>query len=261
MVENLSAIGFSVKNRGQFEERVLETFRRGEPIVVDEGGYFRWRLECGAELWAVLTADKSYVGLIPHFDGSSRVSVELIERMPTRGDSPMNVAWRARVASKPDRPADKTAPDFIFASPDGSRHADLEIPARVTLQLTAFARELSVFRHERYYTADQLDPIPFVEQLIPTPVALFESSRQSGAVLTGRVVESARRTNEATGARFQWASVKTSIGLIDLVTSLDVVTGELRPGALVAGTVWLSGRLVRPELPGPKGFLRRLLGR
>jgi hypothetical protein len=83
------------------------------------------------------------------------------------------------------------------------------------------------------------------------------------ALIAGHVVEADTRANAVSGAPFVWALVDSLGGTFDVVIDPELLPRMPRPGDVLAGWFWLSGRL----LAGPArrkttgGWLQRLVGR
>ena len=77
------------------------------------------------------------------------------------------------------------------------------------------------------------------------------------------MLETDTRANAVTGTLFVWALVDSLGGTFDVVIDPELLPRMPRPGDVLAGWFWLSGRL----LSGPArrktagGWLQRLVGR
>ena len=91
-------------------------------------------------------------------------------------------------------------------------------------------------------SGDPVDP--------PEPHALF----------VGHVVEAEQRHNAVTGRPFWWALVETIGGTFDVVIDPELLDEQPRPGHVLSGWFWLSGRLQEPQ-PSKVGWLKRWTGR
>lgn len=79
------------------------------------------------------------------------------------------------------------------------------------------------------------------------PSGLFGTSKEAPkaeATFTGKVLETALRTNSQTGNRFHWALVETYGGRFDVVIDPDLLAEAPVAGGILSGHFWLSGRLL-----------------
>ena len=164
----------------------------------------------------------------------------------------------------------------MVAVPDYWRYAArLPTPVEAIFQIAAFTQELSLFA-----SAEELmnSPMKLAASgaLIPSgtfvpgggPRTPFEPL----AIFAGRIEHVSRVSNAIGGLDFYVCRVKTLGGIIDVVADPEHVTTEPAPGHFVAGSFFVSGRLIEPlpatpvPLPpaerreGTTSWWRRLLG-
>jgi len=86
---------------------------------------------------------------------------------------------------------------------------------------------------------------------------------ESHALIAGHVVEADTRANAVSGAPFVWALVDSLGGTFDIVIDPELLPRMPRPGDVLAGWFWLSGRLLAGASRGkPAGrWFQRLVGR
>jgi hypothetical protein len=77
------------------------------------------------------------------------------------------------------------------------------------------------------------------------------------------VLDGGVRINAVTGLPFWWALIDTVGGTFDVVIDPELLSSPPRPGNVIAGWFWLSGRLLtaKPEKKGASGWIQRLAGR
>ena len=112
------------------------------------------------------------------------------------------------------------------------------------MQLCGFAHEAEAFASPAAFAAETDGKLkPAVRSLIAVGL-LDEGPPRSLAFVSGVVTAAEWRTNRLTGRRFGAVDVDTSVGPV--AVALDpAVLAELPPaGGVLAGTVWLSGRVV-----------------
>ena len=64
------------------------------------------------------------------------------------------------------------------------------------------------------------------------------------ALIAGHVLEAATRVNSISGVPYWWALVETVGGTFDAVIDPELLADAPRPGNVLAGWFWLSGRLM-----------------
>jgi len=74
---------------------------------------------------------------------------------------------------------------------------------------------------------------------------------RSEVTAAGRVVQTQVITNALTGQAFVAVQFETNQGVFDLVLADAADSRKLRPGNIIGGTFWLSGRILRSGGPPP----------
>ena len=253
-MSHFSAIGFDV-TREEMEGLALQASHEGTRLESPKGYYLYWSPGAGAELWVQANKQKQIVGCNPHFTGQGRIVASIIETFNVPG-KPLDgrcFGWAAPRDEKNPysglHPISAHLPDFDLV---GER---ILIPLTVTLQIAAFTEQMDCFPTETAF----LESEPAREHGAKAGERIWrhievEGEPQSEAFLNGIVTQSERRENPITGQPFYVLLLSTSAGTLDVVT--DPVSVSRRPvvGTVVAGTFWLSARVVS-ELPPPKKLL------
>ena len=235
MPSHLSSLGFAVGTDADLFALAQRVGPDAEAFDTPAGTYFRWADPSGAELWLQASTDgEQFFGAVPHLDGTGRVRLTLLERMPPAGEaSPLDGAVRAD--------ADGTA--LLFDCPDYRRLDRLPLPVSAEVQLCGFAHEAEGFVSPADFEAATDGELkPAVRSLVA--VGLLDAGPPRPlAFVCGVVTASGWRTNRLTGGRFGVIDLDTSAG--PLVVAVDpAVLGDLPPaGGVLAGTVWLAGRV------------------
>jgi hypothetical protein len=239
---------------GTLVERLLD----GSETIGLRGGrenefrcYQRWASRSGAELWVPITGSNEALGVNPHFAGESIVRVGLINRLLADPGSGAFYGW-----AQPEGDDPKTGCyPFVFEAPDFCCHDDIVLPAIVEVQIAAFAHELSVFSSEEDFSKWSANELKFASRSF-VPSGLFSAKEtntppKAHAILTGHILKTEYRTNEATGAQFMWAKVDTYGGIFDVVADLELVNAVPKVGGVLTGSFWLSGRVKKPANKKP----------
>ena len=98
--------------------------------------------------------DTDLVSISPHYAGTSKRTVGLIERVRQEEDNLLEgefYGW-----ADPGRNLDDGDYPFLFYVPDFHRYDDLVLPRRASIQLTAFAYVLTCYATEADFKASQV---------------------------------------------------------------------------------------------------------
>ncbi len=258
MVSNLSTIGFEFADDAAFQAVMQRLTQQAfERLACEEGDYAIWRSRTSAEVWFHVTgdrepggalADRDIIGLTPFFEGLSDVTVEIVETVLRAGDNDFEGAFLAWV--NPDGESGLGAHQIVFDAVDFAAHCDRPLPFQARARLSGFAREIQIVdagdargnaraaSSARAFMALGLfaGRDPHSDQAPPAPT--------SNALVTGRVVEATKLTNEETGAPFHWLLVETADATFDIVAEPSLVPANLAAGAMVQIGCLFFGRLI-----------------
>ncbi len=259
MASNLSTIGFAFANEDEFRKSMIECAANASAnLDCAAGTYGIWRSRSGAEIWFHLgkgeDGEVEIFGLTPFFGGASEVTVQITGPIKRASDNAFEGAFHAWVTTA-DR-AEQLYP-LVFDAVDFAAHQNAAWPAQARACLCGFARELAAFPDEAaYYAARNGGEDPQLSSKAFIPIGLFASEQASEpgtgseaqtpastALLTGRVVEYRRLTNEATNTPFDWMLVETLEATFDIVADPAIVSGAIVEGGTIETTVLLFGRL------------------
>ncbi len=262
MPSHLSSLGFRLELDVADQQRLVEAAITGEQLRVRDGTYVRWSPGDGVELWLQIV-DRQLVGFAPHFRGEARMRVALTDRISRPEESLLDGAFHGWAD-----PADGTTESgrfpFVFDAPDPGRFTAVQLPSVAEVQIAAFAHELIAYdSDEAFYAAQEqevkLAADAFVQTgLLPTPEP-EPGPPEAVAHFAGLVLAAARLRNGYSGGEFLHARVRILGGEVDVVADPDAVDGDLRKGALVRGTYWLSGRLSNDLADRARPFWRRVI--
>lgn len=259
MSNHFTALGFRVTEQADLDGLLREAELAGERIRTRGGTYLLWSPGSGVELWFQINSQLEVVSCNPHFSGASRMEVHTVSTIAgAEGTLDGGLyAWAAPAGPEPESgtyPFVSDLPDFDLVA------ARLTQPARLTLQVAAFAHELSCFLDEGAYYASQKEGPRFgAESFIPSGLFVTgDAPPTAHAVFTGQVLEAELRTNPATGLLFQHLRVRTLGGELDVVADPAGVEGSPVVGGTASGSFWLSARIrgglpAKPALSTPCG--------
>jgi hypothetical protein len=250
MPSHFSTIGFDVPTPEAFQSLVNLAAQNGYQLLTENGNaYFHWKTWEGAELWVQVNAENELIGVQPHFAGKGIVRVRLINSVERENNSSLDGAWKGWANPPEDASNGDGDYPFVFDAPDFRLHAKGPLPRIESVQLAAFAHELSLFESEQAFHDSQAEKTLKYshESFIPSGLFVTEGPPASTAMFTGVIVEASLRANEAGGGKFWWMLVKTLGGEIDVVADAVLVTAEPCIGGILQGSFWLTGRIARPD--------------
>lgn len=152
----------------------------------------------------------------------------------------------------------------MFDAPDAAVYADLAVPGIADAAISAFAAEIELHASPEAFEREAEEPGFATRSFIPsgtfTPDGDAIDPPDAEAIIGGHVIEADTRTNEITGRPFYRALVDSYEASFDVVIDPAIVERQPRPGEVVLGGFWLTGRL-RSYPRKERTTLGRLLGR
>lgn len=248
MPSHLSSIGLPVNDQADFETLVDRIGRLSTAIEMDEGAYWKWTSECGAEMWLQTNTNGELVGVTPFFSGKSRIRVRLTARVTRPDNTLLEGAFHGWADPSESEPESGAYP-FVFDAVDYCKYSGISLPATVDAQIAAFAHEISLYPTMESYDASQSGELKFASQSF-IPSGLFSSDSDSTeppsstAIFTGHVAATEVKVNRLTGAKYYWAQVDTLGGSFDIVIDPELCDAEPTVGGVLSGAFWLCGRLI-----------------
>ena len=267
MPSQFSAIGFHVSSGEDLAALASQVAERADTIDAAEGQYLKWAPPSGEQLWLQVRRNGDALGMNPHFGGKSVVRAVLEARVTRPSHTPLDGTFLAWANPPADGSPGGDYP-FAFDCPDAATVAG-DLPALVTLQVAAFAQQLTVHANEAAFAADQaaqgmsFGVHAFIPSGLISPSGEPVVPPEPHALFSGVVREAEERHNSVTGEPFWWALVDTLGGTVDVVIDPTLIQNAVQPGQVVAGWFWLSARVRRPgdEGAGRGGWFGKLIGR
>ena len=267
MPSQFSAIGFHVTSGEDLATLASRVADRTKTITVAEGQYLQWAPPSGEQLWLQVRKSGDAMGMTPHFEGRSVVRIVIEARIRRPSQTPLEgtfLAW-ANPQTGTTTPGDYP---FAFDCPDAAVHENLSLPFVTTAQIAAFAQRLTIYESVEVYDREtRAQGMNFPSQSF-IPSGLFLPSGEPvnppepHALLAGHIVEAEERRNAVTGEPFCWALVHALGGTFDVVIDPELLQVIPRPGQVLSGWFWLTGRLKNVAATEARGgWLRRLTGR
>jgi hypothetical protein len=260
-----SAIGFTVSSGEDLAALASRVAERAETIDAKDGQYLKWAPPSGEQLWLQVKRNGDAMGMNPHFEGKSSVSVAVEARVARDGHTPLDgtfLAW----ANPPSGAVAGGDYPFAFDCPDAAIHDALTLPAALNAQIAAFAQQVTVYRSPQAYDAAQaaqglsFGSRSFIPSGIISPAGEPVTPPESHALIVGHVIEAAERRNAVTELPFWWALLDTVGGTFDVVIDPSLLSNSVHAGNVLAGWFWLSGRL-QNNAAQSRGWLHKLTGR
>lgn len=265
-VDNYLTVGWNPVNSVENLKTNIMEFVENKDTVVLPGAKEGFKIlhlptKSGAELWGGSTKDEEFFGNDPHYSGPARMRVNLHEKIEEEYNEGGFVCDEA----------EKNAKYGFWGSKDGRGRrlrnlrffcptfqlcgTEVEVPCTMNVQVCAFAIECRVFDSDEEYAnwnrkRKRRGKVTFADQSFAMDSSFRGEQREQYkycAIFSGRVVKAVRKVNERTGEPFFWALVETlGDNQIDLVCHPMVIKGNHppRPGSIVLGSCFLSGRLM-----------------
>jgi hypothetical protein len=268
MPSQFSTVGFSITSGEDLAALASQVADKAERISTPPGEYLKWAPPSGEQLWLQISPEGDAMGMSAHFGGKSsiRVAVEALVKRPTQ--TPLDgtfLAW----ANPPEGASAGGDYPFVFDCPDAATHLDLALPATVTAQVAAFAQRVTRYDSPAAFAAAQaaegldLASQSFIPSGLVSPSGEPVTPPEPHALIAGHVLEGERRVNAISGAEYWWALVESVGGTFDVVIDPELLAEPPRPGNVLSGWFWLSGRLLtaRADRTSASGWFQRLVGR
>ena len=240
-MSNLSDIGFPVKGDEEINTMIISVLDGAVETKIEEGFYLRFTDPSGSELYLQGNPSHEMIGFNPHYAGTSRNNVTLLQGI-ARETSELDGAYHAAAGGV----------EFIFDVPDFLISRVGSLPTDAELQLTAFgSNDFAVLGDEAGLAAlapagswekNRFVP-PGLKELLADPATDIRQMRPV-VKMTGTVKDWALKTNEVNGNKFYWILAETEVGEVDVVIDPQYVPNEPAKGDHVAGHFWLSGKIL-----------------
>lgn len=245
MANHFNAVGFNLQSRDEIKGLVQQTAQKGDWHMSSNGHAVCWSVGGGVEFWVQTDSQRSGKSLSPHFYGTSRVRAGVVRTIVDEEHLQGRIyAW---FNPPDDDPASGQSP-FVFDVPNFDMVRErLRLPFIATVQLAAFAHEMTCFADEAEFDESQQGTPRFAPTFfIPSGLFTGDSPEppRAMALFAGHVERSELRTNPASGHPFHCLSVQTMGGVLDVVADPAIVEKEPAAGGIVRGSFWLSGRIV-----------------
>ncbi len=255
LANNFNCLGLPITSVAAFEGFMEFAAYAGEPQQLSDGFNIRWSPGEGIEAWVQAWLDRRLSGCRPHYRGTGRVRarIDRIDSRQFRIDSGQYslldgsaVGWLLEEgASAEVCPLCVDLPEAAIGSPN------LSPPACVDLQVAAFAHDIQCFS-----TFEQMRSSGGTYAGLAAPAFVSATAHEEHsdlpagspkAVLVGTVRAYEQKTNPLTYEQFHTVSVASLGGTIDVVATLEAMPEPPRVGGILAGTFYLSARIVAPS--------------
>jgi hypothetical protein len=237
MADHLTPLGFTVRTVAEFEELIAHAASLGEGLSAgDAGAYVRWPCgEDGVELWVKVSQGGQVAACQPHF-APADASPPLAFTAPRRVTDPGLALEGALLGTVGGAPLAAHVADFARAPEPGD-------PA--TLQVTAVAEAIEVFEDAEAFaeaTGRALGELDALDPRGPDDALVGEWPIGAQAELSGTIERCDMLRNPLMNGRFWRFVLRTDAGLLDAVAPSGAVRKRPRPGKVVDGIFWLTGR-------------------
>ncbi|WP_111593936.1 hypothetical protein [Chitinophaga dinghuensis] len=275
-MSNLSNIGFILTSQEDLRPLVENTYAKSTVIATAIGNYHVYTDDSNAQIWHQFDKEQNWLAFNPQYKGKSRRKVELTATMSSE-EYPMEGSFHGWAVEENAGEYQQVYP-FVFETPDYAIFAAIPLPSVVTIQLTAFANELSIFDSLTSFENAQDGEFKMAAQSF-IPSGLFSTSEDETSsaskaygFFAGTIKEWEKKRNTITGNHFYWMLVETLGGEIDIVADERFFEAPPVIGGVVQGNFWLCGQILNapteetsasaaPSAKEKKGFFSRLFGK
>jgi hypothetical protein len=249
MASHFSTIGFPLETPDDFPALAKRVADSSEVLPCPGGSYLHWVGASGAELWVQLDEGGRFLDIQPHFSAMATMRVGLTKRLLRPTDTPLDGAWQGWADPLDDEDPSLGRFELTFEAPDFGLNSELQLPIVVSVQLAAFAHQVTLFDTEEEFresplVAGRLD----VQSFIPSPQRVRERGetepQRAEALVCGHILKVQQLTNDLTGLPFYWLLLETDGGRIDLLIDPELLPHEPPAGGIIMTVCWLSGRIL-----------------
>ncbi len=237
MADHLTPLGFTVRTVPEFEELITHAASLGEGLdAAEAGAYVCWPCgEDGIELWVKVSPEGQVVACQPHF-APADASPPFTFDAPRRVVDPGLALEGALLGTVAGAPLAAHVADFALAT---------ELGAAASLQVTAVAEAIEVFEDAESFaeaTGRALGVLDALDPRDPDDALVGEWPVGAQAELSGTIERCDMLRNALMNGRFWRFVLRTDAGLLDAVAPSGAVRKRPRPGKVVDGIFWLTGR-------------------
>lgn len=245
------SIGFPISTSKDVENVTEVIFEKAMMVKTKMVNYKVFKDISDAEMYYQIDNDGKILIVNPHFKGKSRFHVGLVEHIENDEKS-MNgsfYAWASPL--NPHDPESGLYP-FVFDVPD-FHTLNIKLPTIAEVQITAFAHYLHIFKDETdfHYQQEKYKTNFAANYFIPSGLFRPDGEKivppQAIALFAGTVKESEILTNWTTNIQFIHLIVEIYGGELDIVVDRQIIKTVPKPGQIVSGEFWLSGRILKVE--------------
>lgn len=233
-------IGFKVDTTKDLQ-KVSRLIRKGQSMPATKHNYSCVNDKSGASLW-FWYSEKGIECLNPHFNGTTESKVFLIAKeIESKCENCIVlVGWMS--------PTDNQNPEsgsypFGFSIPNFFTLEKIIFPQLVSVQITAFAGEIKVYKDEKDFSNNKKDFAPCY--FIPSGRFPVDEKRRAESNFAGKVEMVKKMRNALTRQKFYWMIVDTYGTKIDVVCDDSMINHKVVPGNIIDGTFWLSGKIIQ----------------
>ncbi len=249
MATHFSTLGFHLHSPDDFPALAKQVAESSEILRCPGGCYLRWVGGSGAELWVQLDENGRFLDIQPHFAALATMRVGVTKRLSRPTDTPLDGAWQGWADPLDDENPSNGRFEVTFEAPDFGLHHELELPVVVSVQVAAFAHQVTLFETEEEFrnspkVGGRLEPQSF----IPAAQRVRERGEteplRAEALVCGHILKAQQLRNDLTGQPYYWLLLETDGGRIDLLIDPELLPCEPPIGGIVMTVCWLSGRIL-----------------
>lgn len=246
MTTPLASVGFKTFSPEESLQLATVVAEKGQRIGTAAGYYVALTTETGSQLWAKLDEQNRPYAITPHYQGQSRNTVLLAQRIKY-SNKPLDGRFLCWVNPNHNTPGIGGLPGdytIIFESPDYAYYSFMEVPCHATVQFTATARDMAVFSSVEDYNNYPNRICNVSTVMNSSTTAGSEPAYHPEIYLCGTVEETKVLENPLTHYYFQWALVKVGNGYFDVCADTAMLESPMAKGGVIAGNFYVSGKLI-----------------
>ena len=251
MSNNFRALGLPIETQDDYTALIEGALEAGDFLPTERGGYVRYDMGHGIEVWVQVNAAGEVTGGKVHFVGESRMRLK-VDHLITAEEGAEVAVYGWMGAHR--RTANEAWPILCDLPGYYARAEPAEAGETVVAQIAAFARELICYPDEDAFkraqspdserTADDFVPLGLFTQDADADEIVMSETPQPYAAFAGTIRGLRRVTQRRDSLDFWVLNVASNGALFDVVAAPATLDGTPTEGGIVDGMFYLSAHLL-----------------
>lgn len=214
-------------------KHIIENLPEPQCRIETPNGIYQYTIfDNNIEFWILLDAQDNILNLDFHYNNKHAVPVKMLEWLTDDDGEYTNTI-------KVSYPQDKPKFPIIVDVPNAELHRALKREDKFMLQIACFAETMTV-SHGDSTLSRQESYVP-----IGAFAASDEDTAAANASLCAHILDFEQRQNSMDGGMYYVITVRCQDALFDVIADASYIDIELRKGAIIEGTFWMSGKILR----------------